>query len=163
MDTPTDEVGGVWGGLLEPVPPDLVSPRLSAPTRRFLTTVGLPTVPARDIVFIRDERLLAVTRHEGREFVVVAESDEPGYRFGVEVDTDRVFYLDDTPRYDRLVNSDLGLFVLFAGLFQRDVVDATGELGDAIAQVWGELKARDPEAAGDGDWWGVILDDIAAE
>lgn len=160
-----DEVKRVWGDRLRPVPPDLASTRLSAATREFLTTVGLPAGRTRDIVFAHDERLHTPIRQGGREYVVIGDSDEPGCRFGVEVDTDRVYYLDDLPQYNRLINSDVALFVLFVGLFQKVVVELPegGSLDDAIAKVWGELKARDPEATNDGDLWGVLLDDIAAE
>ncbi|WP_433680400.1 hypothetical protein [Nocardia sp. CA-119907] len=39
-----EEVCRVWGDQLQPVPSELVSPRLSVSTREFLSAVGLPTV-----------------------------------------------------------------------------------------------------------------------
>ncbi|MFI9045992.1 SUKH-4 family immunity protein [Streptomyces sp. NPDC053427] len=167
-DVTVDEIRRIWGDRLRPVPSDLVSPRLSTPTREFLTTVGLPTVQVRDIVPLHDERLLDSTSQLGHEYVAVAEGDEPGYLFAVEVATDRVFYLDDIPQYNRLINSNIALFVLFLGIFQTRVLDldvVTQEtLEDAVADVWRQLCARDHTVTTDDrNWWGAMLDQIAAE
>lgn len=166
-DSLAGEARLVWEDLLEPVPSHLVSTHLSTPTRRFLTDVGLPTVPIRDITPLHDSRLLVTTHQEGREYVALAEGSEPSYCFAVELATDRVFYLDEIPRYSRLVNSNVGLFVLFLGKYHRHVLGLATvnqeSLEAAVADVWQQLRIWDPEATDDRGWWDLTLEQIATE
>ncbi|WP_433194645.1 SUKH-4 family immunity protein [Nocardia sp. CA-107356] len=163
-----EEVRRIWGDQLQPLPAELVSPRLSVPTREFLSTVGLPaveTVESAGLIPVRDLRLSF--QREDREYIVVAEDIDPGCGVAVEVATDRVFFLWERDPSDRLpVNSDIALFVWFLGVFQTTVLELAevdhriGE--DLLADRWHQSTSRDPVAMRDDrNYWVGMWDNLA--
>ncbi|MFD1047754.1 SUKH-4 family immunity protein, partial [Kibdelosporangium lantanae] len=148
-------------------PADLVSSRLSASSREFLTSVGLPTITVQEIEPIAHERLAESTFLHGREYVVVAESYDRTTRYGIDVRSDEVWYLDTDPSNTCLFNSSIALFVLFLGIYQRSVLELEvtdqDTLENAVAGVWSQLEARDPAATDPGNYWEPILDQVVSE
>jgi len=151
-----------WGDDISPVPENVVAPVLSAPTRAFLTSVGLPTGAPWDIAFHPDERLSTVVTRPGREYVAVGQHDN-GFVYAVDVADDRVYELHrDRAEPTRLVNSTLALFVWFLGVYRSrlpTLATVTQEEGGLIV---GDLRdmftAADPVALShDGTWWSVVL------
>jgi SUKH-4 immunity protein len=166
-DVSADEVRRIWGDQVGPVAADLVSPRLSATSRGFLTSVGLPTVPVQEIEPIAHERLGESTFLHGREYIVVAESYDHRTRYGIDVKTDEVWYLDPDPANTCLFNSSIALYVLFLGVYQRTVLELKvtdqDTLENAVAGVWSQLEARDPAATDSDNYWEPILDQVVSE
>ncbi|WP_063043654.1 SUKH-4 family immunity protein [Nocardia pseudovaccinii] len=163
-----EEIRRVWGDHLQPVPPELVSPRLSVPTREFLSTVGLPaveTVDSAGLIPVRNLRLSF--RQEDCEYIVVAEDIDPGCGVAVEVATDQVFFIcAEDPSDRRLVNSDIALFVLLQGLFQttvRELAGADRDIGERLlADRWHQSTIRDPMAMKDDrNYWVGMWDNLA--
>lgn len=166
------EVRRVWGDQLQPVPSELVSPRLSAPTREFLSTVGLPaveTVESAGLIPVRDLRLSG--QQEDHEYVVVAEDIDPGCGVAVEVATDQVLFLSEgDPSDGRLVNSNVALFILFLGIFQSttlELAEVDHGIGEGLlSDRWHQLTISDPVAMNDDRnyWigmWQNLADDFA--
>ncbi|WP_433726712.1 SUKH-4 family immunity protein [Nocardia sp. CA-129566] len=167
-----EEVRRVWGDQLQPIPSELVSPRLSVPTREFLSTVGLPdveTVESAGLIPVRDLRLSR--QLEDGEYVVVAEDIDPGCGVAVEAATDQVLFLWEEDPYDRrLVNSNIALFVLFLGTFQstaRELAEVDPGIGAGLLSArWHQLTINDPVAMNDDRnyWvgmWQNLADDFA--
>jgi hypothetical protein len=165
-DVSAGEVRQIWGDQVGPVAADLVSPRLSASSRAFLTSVGLPTIPVREIEPIAHERVGESTFLHGREYVVVAESHGHTTRYGIDVKTDQVWSLDTDPSNTCLVNSNIALFVLFLGIYRRTVLELKvtdqGTLENAVASVWSQLEARDPAATDSDNYWEPVLDQVVS-
>src|SRR4051794_20254448 len=118
-DVSAGEVRRSWGGQVGPGAADLVSPRPSAASREVPTSGGLPTIAVQEIEPIAHERLGESAFLHGREYVVVAESYDHTTRYGIDVRTDEVWYLDPDPGNTCLFNSTIALFVLFLGIYQR--------------------------------------------
>ncbi|MFI9508812.1 SUKH-4 family immunity protein [Nocardia sp. NPDC052566] len=157
-----DEIREVWGGQIEPVDGGLVGPGVSSGTRRFLTEVGLPTVEAYSIGFVRGERLSRRLRHDDREYLVIAEERDPNFVFAVDVFSDNVVHLyRPSSKYTQFCNSDIAAFTFFLGLLNRDVLGLDGEIiEDGIITVRTALRERDPAALETGTQWDALLDDL---
>lgn len=162
----SDDIQDVWSGQLDPVRPELIGRGVSSATQRFLRTVGLPTVEAQGIAFVHDDRLSRPFTHLRRDYLWLAE-DLDGFRFGVDLATDRVdLVFKNEIREARFVNSDPALFVFLLGLFERDVqqlLEPDPSLDRRIAAVENfevVLTQRDPAAAKDGTYWPGMLDSI---
>jgi hypothetical protein len=157
-----DEIHRLWGDRLRPA--DRVHPALSAADRAFLTTVGLPVFEPDIGISTVHNRLDQVVTRNGRQFVVVAERVGIGRESAVELTTGRV-YLIDTPEFTRppeLENSGLALFVLFLGIFERDLLPTLATLDEGSAEldrVRARLTALDPDGMRDGGSWDLHLRD----
>ncbi len=162
-----DDVREIWRDQLRPVPPNLINPRLSTPSREFLASVGLPTIEVQEWDPVDQRRLLETAAYGGREFVVIAESYDGAQRCGIDLATDEVTYLASRPENSCLLNSTVALFVLFLGIFQRTVLELTktdeDTLVDAVHAVWSQLEIRDPRALDQENYWQPILDQVASE
>ncbi|MET8872189.1 SUKH-4 family immunity protein [Nocardia sp. NPDC004604] len=159
-----DAVREVWGDRLRPIPPEFLSPLLSAQTHWFVRTVGLPAVETVYSEPVSDEEFrVARHRRQGHEYVAVAEG--AGYYYGIEVDTDRVMMVSDGRADTYVVNSDVALFVLFLGVVEKTLsaLDEQPDLADdrieeAIYGVIAQLRLRDAEAmAGRDNFWFNLL------
>lgn len=161
------EVRTVWGDLLKPLPTERVPAALSTPTREFLTTVGLPTADASEFAAVPDDTTLTSRVVDAREYVPVTDVLGEDYYFAVDVDSDEVFYLHEGATRACLVNSNLGLFVLFVGKYYRDVLNLPvhdeQSLETATGDVLRSLVALDPSASGDECWWSPTLYQVASE
>jgi hypothetical protein len=164
------EVRRVWGDQLAPIRPELVHPLVSMRTREFLTTVGLPTIQVLDIVPIHDERLLDLVSRGHSRYVTLATNENPGtYRYGVDVATGVVMYLqDEMPQFDCLANSNIAAFVLMLGLYKHHFIDlkrATKQtVENAIDMLFDQLGGWDPVALNDEDSrWNILLDEQATQ
>jgi hypothetical protein len=164
------EARRVWGDQLEPVRPELVHPEVSARTREFLTTVGLPTVGILDIIPLHDERLLDLVSRGDRRYVTVATNENLGtYCYGVDVETGVVMYLQDRmPQFDCLANSNIAAFVLMLGLYKHHYVDVESftkqAVEAAVDALFDQLGEWDPDALNDDDSrWNILLDEHATQ
>ncbi|KKK04491.1 SUKH-4 family immunity protein [Micromonospora sp. HK10] len=166
-DDLVDQTRRVWDGRLALIRPELVDPRVSDRTRRFLTAVGLPTVDVRDIAFVHDERLLDVFSRAGRDYLVVTA--EPDYRYGVDLESDEVVCLYDRyPDDDAPANSSLAAFVLTLGLLHTQLFEGNAgtqaSVADAVDTIWDQLDRWDPAAVADeASHWSTLLDEYAME
>lgn len=167
--TTSDDIRKVWHGQLDPVRPELISPSVSPTTRQFLQTVGLPTVEVQGITFVHDDRLSRPITQLGRDYLWLAE-DLDGFRFGVDLATDRVHVVfDERVPEAEFVNSDPALFVLILGLFECDVQQflepdpSADRRIDAVQAFETVLAERDSAAAKDGTYWPAMLAGILEE
>lgn len=164
------EVRWVWGDGLEPVRPELIRPEVSARSREFLATVGLPKARILDIVPIRDERLLDLVSRGDRQYVTLATNENLGsYRYGADVETGVVMYLqDEMPQFDCLTNSNIAAFVLILGLYKRHYIGlervTKSAVADAVDAIFEQLGEWDPDALRDEySRWNVLLDEHATQ
>ncbi|WP_405425895.1 SUKH-4 family immunity protein [Micromonospora sp. NBC_00617] len=166
-DDLVEQIRRVWDGRLAPIRPELVHPRVSDRTGRFLTAVGLPTVDVRDIGFVHDERLLSIFSRAGRDYLIVTA--EPDYRYGVDLESDGVICLYDRyPADDTLANSSIAAFVLTLGLFHTHLFEGNAgtqaSVADAVDTIWDQLDRWDPAAVNDhAGHWSTLLDEYAME
>ncbi|GAA5200883.1 hypothetical protein GCM10023322_79740 [Rugosimonospora acidiphila] len=171
MTTPTDagwsdaairEVRRLWADQLHPVDPGQPYPGLSPRTREFLTTVGLPVFePTMGNGTILDLLSRPVSRN-GTEYVVVGEGVGMDLRHAIEVGSDRVYFISP-PGFDHLPefeNGNVALFVLFLGVFEKDLGDGLGSVeqgSDEAYEIIGRardlLTSMDPEAMREGSLW----------
>jgi hypothetical protein len=171
MTTPTDEgwsdavigeVRRLWGDRLRTVDPSQLYAGLSPRTREFLTTVGLPVFePTMGNGTILDLLGTPVSRH-GREYVVVGEGIGMDLRHAIEVESDRVFVISP-PEFGHLPmfeNTNVALFVLFLGAFEKDIGEGLGsveqgsdEAYETLDRVRDLLTSMDPEAMREGSLW----------
>jgi hypothetical protein len=171
MTTPTSaggrdavihEVRRLWGDQLRPVDPSQVYPGLSGRTREFLTTVGLPVFePDIGIASIHDLADQSVSRN-GRQYVVVAQEVGMGLVYAIDVESDEVCLVSDTASSDpaEFANADVALFVLFLGVFEKDIVEASSAVEEGSDEDFEILRnarelltAMDPEAMREGSSW----------
>jgi hypothetical protein len=161
------EVRAVWGDLLRPLPAERVPAALSAPTREFLTTVGLPTVEVGTFAPLPDAGVLVSTHLGGREYVPVVDGLLGDHRFAVDVDSDKVFCLFDGSADVLFANSDVGLFVLYIGRFFRDLWELPEpdeeNLSSAVGGIVESLMAQDPPALDKSAWWPPTLYQAASD
>lgn len=161
------EIRTVWGDLLTPLPPERVPAALSAPTREFLTTVGLPTVAVGTFAPLPEAGVLVSTYLGGREYVPVVDGLLGDHRFAVDADSDEVFCLFDGSADACFANSNVGLFVLFVGRFFRDVWELPEpdeeNLSSAVGAIVQSLMVQDPPALDESAWWPPMLDQAASD
>lgn len=166
-DDLVEQVRRIWDGRLAQIRPEFVDPRVSDRTRRFLTTVGLPTVDVRDITFVHDERLLDIFSRAGRDYLVVTA--EPDYRYGVDLASDEVVCLYDSyPDDDAAANSNIAAFVLTLGLLHTRLFQGNAgtqaSVAAAVDTIWDQLDRWDPAAVDDdASHWSTLLDEYAME
>jgi hypothetical protein len=157
----------VWEEGLQPVPARLVSSRLSALTRTFLTMVGLPTDGIWGSGLFHDERLSVPVSWMGREYLPLGELyDLPVV---IEPTSDAVYTLvGDKAEF---INSDVRLFVFFLGVLEKEkqrLDTVTGMVTEAfvdlvIESVIGirhQMRDRDPAAIQENGWWNGTLDEM---
>jgi hypothetical protein len=162
------EIRDVWNQKMQPIADQVISPKVSVATRRFLSEVGLPidhSMP--DVEFVYDDRLSGTVRSNGSEFLVITDTDSPVV-LAVEVVSDQVYELDlSDPANNRFFNSSLPALVFFLGLLNKNVLglaDWTEEtLPPAVEGVWDELVARDPRAMDGTTPWKAWLDDLGSQ
>ncbi|WP_040776285.1 SUKH-4 family immunity protein [Nocardia pneumoniae] len=167
-DLSAEEIRGVWRGQVQPVSAELLPPGLPPATREFLTTIGFPTVPVLDYTFFRDDRLSALIRRGGHEYLVFAENTSNSV-FGVELESEAVYRMHRAYPEDQrdFYNSNIALFVYFHGLLDKNVLslDEVNEqlLVDAVNSVRVPLAERDPGALSDDAPWRWTLSDLETE
>ncbi|MEC3920312.1 SUKH-4 family immunity protein [Nocardia sp. CDC160] len=155
-------VVAIWGDHhLDVLPPGQVYLGLSAPTREFLTTVGLPTVEVGSFTPLPVGGVLGSKYVGDREYVPVINDVCGDLRFAVEVRSDRVFCLFDNSTEVYLANSNLGLFVMFVGRFYRELWELAEpneeNLSSAVGSIVEGLMAFDPLALDRDAWWTTFL------
>ncbi|RMI33247.1 SUKH-4 family immunity protein [Nocardia stercoris] len=155
-------VAAIWGDLLATVPPEQVHPGLSASTREFLTTVGLPTVDVGSFAPLPDGGVLGSMHVADREYVPVVNGVPEDFRFAVDVGSDEVCCLFDGMAEVFLANSNLGLFVMFVGRVYRDLWQLAEpdeeSMSSAVGAIVESLITLDPRALDTGTWWATFLD-----
>jgi hypothetical protein len=161
-DPVVGEVRRLWKDQLRTVDPNQLYPGVSPRTREFLTAVGLPVFePTMGSGIVLDMLSRPVSRH-GTEYVVFGEGIGMGLRHAIEVESDRVYFISP-PEFSDLpvfANADVALFVLFLGVFEKDIGEALGsveqgsdeayEITDRARRL---LSAVDPEAMREGSPW----------
>jgi hypothetical protein len=160
------DVRGQWPEGLVPVRAKFVSPLVTAETRAFLTTVGLPTSCALDtLTFYHDERLLTpVVR--GEHTYVAFGDDLEIVPFVLVPGRDEVYDLlppAQTP--SRFVNSTLPDFIYSLGFFCGRIAqlrgDSVAQMKAAVRQVRTTLTARDKRAMSEPwHWWPRLLHQV---
>ncbi|MCU1641954.1 MAG: hypothetical protein JWN03_2229 [Nocardia sp.] len=154
-------VAAIWGNRLKTLPPEQVHPGLSAPTREFLTTVGLPTVQVGAFTPLPDSGVLSSEHVGDREYVPVINGLPNDFRFAVEVGSDEVFCLFDGSTEVYLANSNLGLFVMFVGRYYRDLWTLAEpnvqSVNPAVGAIVESLMTIDPPALDTSAWWTTFL------
>jgi hypothetical protein len=160
-DAVIHEIRRLWGDQLRPVGPSQVYPGLSARTREFLTTVGLPVFePDIGIASIHDLAEQPVFRND-RQYIVVAQEIGIGLVYAIDVESDEVCLVSDTASDPaEFANTDVALFVLFLGVFEKDIVEASGTVEEGsdedfeiLHNARELLTAMDPEAMREGSSW----------
>lgn len=158
-----EELHKVWGGQLRPIPPPLIPPGVSAPTRVFLTDVGLPTEETNGISFVHDERLARPLVRQGHQHLLIANYFDD-CAIGVDLASDHLaFIYQGRSEEAEFANSNLALFVLFTGRYERDVIaflqaDFSEErMAEAVRRFQEGLNERDPRAAEPGSFWAGML------
>ena len=160
------EVRRVWGDGLEPVRPELIRPEVSARTREFLVTVGLPKDRILDIFPIRDERMLNLVSRGDRQYLTIATNEDTAtYYYGVDVATGVVMFLDEKmSQFDCMANSNLAAFVLILGMYKRHYFElerlTKSAVADAVDAIYEQLGEWDSDALGDDESrWNILLDE----
>lgn len=153
-----------WGDRLVPVSASLVEgPPLGNVTSEFLSGVGFPVECPLEVTLYRDERLLAPLRFRDTDYLVIG--DDYGTTLAVESGMDAVWSINPEEGIFRFVNSNVGHFVDFLGLYQalgeydQDVSEEQeGALVDDF-QAW--MRRRDTAAFEDEDhWWSLIVEQV---
>ncbi|MGF6882959.1 hypothetical protein ABH933_002481 [Nocardia sp. GP40] len=150
------------------MPAQLVSPRLSVPTRSFLTTIGLP-YGSHWAEFFHDDRLSGPVVQQGREYLPIGADDRGP--LVIEPESDSMFHLLPEPYY---VNADVSLFVYFHGLFVREIqrLDSVTEMehdefadlvDDSIMGIDRRMRDLDPSACTTGSWWDCLLTEMVEQ
>ncbi|MBU3064759.1 SUKH-4 family immunity protein [Nocardia sp. NEAU-G5] len=157
-----NSVTAIWGDHLEALLPEQVHPGLSAPTRDFLTTVGLPTVEVAPFTPLPDGSVLGSKQVGDREYVPVINGLPDDFRFAVDSGSDEMFCLFDDSTEAFLANSNLGLFVVFVGRFYRDLWELAEpneeSVSSAVGSIVESMMALDPPALNTRTWWPTFLD-----
>lgn len=167
-ETVVGEVRRLWGDQLRPVDHGRVYRGLSTRTREFLTIVGLPMYESNMGVAILPDMLNQPVSRNGREYIPVAAVAGMGLVYAIEVKSDRVYFIGPlksrcTPEF---LNTDVGLFLLFLGVCEKDIIDAAGamdagadEAYEIMGRARGLLTSMDPEAMReDGSWASQVND-----
>jgi hypothetical protein len=167
MTTPTGaEIQRLWGGQLRPVDPAAVYPGLSTRTREFLTTVGLPVFePDIGIASVHDQTDRPFS-HNGRQYVVVAQEIGMHLVYAIDVESDEVWLISDPPSRGlaQFANTDVALFVLFLGVFEKDIIEASSTIEEGSTEDFAILhnarellNAMNPDAIREGGPWDLRL------
>jgi hypothetical protein len=168
-DAVVGEVRRLWRGHLRTVDPGHLYAGLSPRTRQFLTTVGLPVFePSTGTGILLDMLSRPVAGH-GREYVVIGEGIGMRLRHAVEVESDRVYFVSP-PEFSQpplFENTNVALFVMFLGVFEKDIGDGLGSLVqgsdeayEILAHARDLLTSTDPEAMREGSLWEGALSEF---
>jgi SUKH-4 immunity protein len=161
-DAVVDEVRRLWGDQLRPADPGQVYPGLSARTRDFLTTVGLPVFEPNMGVGSVHDRLDQPVSRDGGDYVPIAADTRMSLVYAIEVESDRVCFIgplqsSDPPRFQ---NTTVALFVLFLGVFEKDIIEGVADFDEGSDEAYEVLdRARelltsmDPEVMHPGRSW----------
>ncbi|BBH68374.1 hypothetical protein ACTI_50590 [Actinoplanes sp. OR16] len=143
----------LWGDQLRPIDPRRIHPDLSAATRRYLTDVGLPDFEPSwgfECTLDRTDQILA---RDGRDYVVVGGIWGTTLLYGIDIRTDQVFCVNprDLGEEPELMNTTVALWVLSAGVIERQIMSQTGDMEPESAEALVEgvrqvLTAMDPAA-----------------
>jgi hypothetical protein len=169
-DAVVGEVRRLWGEQLRPVDQGRLYPLLSARTREFLATVGLPVYESNMGVALLHDQVDRPVSRNGMEYIPVA-GVAGDLVDAIEVETDRVCFIGSLDSRDmpRFVNTDVGLFLVFLGVCEKDIIDASGSVEDADEAYGITDRARelltsmDPEAMRQGGSWDSQLNDFETD
>ncbi|MEV0717871.1 SUKH-4 family immunity protein [Asanoa sp. NPDC050611] len=153
-----------WGNRLVPVAESSVEGRpVGIYTSHFLTGVGFPAECPLEVTLNRDERLLVPLRFRDTDFLVIG--DDYGTTLVVEAGNDAVWSINPQQDIFRFVNSNVGHFVDFLGLYQalceygRDLGEEQESALVDDFRAW--LRHRDAAAFEDDDhWWSLIVEQV---
>jgi hypothetical protein len=162
-DEQTRRVQDLWRDQLQPIPADLLGAHVPAATRAFLTEVGLPMVGLFGVQFFHDHRICAPVRHTSGDYLAI--SSDGGTRLAVEARSGQLWKLGVPNRTtDRFINSNLGYFVLFTGMYRDRIGDPPVVTWQQAETISNELRRLfggiDPASLVEGSLWRQILNDI---
>jgi hypothetical protein len=153
-----------WADRLVPVPAASAARRpVGVTTSAFLADVGFPIESPLDVTLYRDERLLAPMRFRDTDYLVIG--DDYGTTLVVEAGRDALWSLNPEQGIFRFVNSNVGHFVDFLGLYQALGEYDRGLSGEQesalVAEFDAWMRCRDPAALDDADhWWSLIVEQL---